>query len=112
MFSYLTLQDEKGENIDFSRRRGMYSGEFITERIRKETYAKRSSVNVSDEDDAMTKDNGLSSIAKRKEQLEKDGPKMTLRRSSSRVDWGVIRILPVRPTKASGKKRQKWIRSV
>ena len=34
-------------------------------------------MNVSDEDDAMTKDNGLSSIAKRKEQLEKDGPKMT-----------------------------------
>ena len=51
-------------------------------RIKKETYAKRSSANVSEEEDArMTKDNGLSSIAKRKEQLEKEneqtGPKTT-----------------------------------
>ena len=57
-------------------------------------------MNVSDEDDAMTKDNGLSSIAKRKEQLEKDGPKDSVQAPiSSRVDWGVIRILPVRPTR-------------
>ena len=78
VFSYERSKTRKSENIELRHDDGgMYSGEFITERIRKETYAKRSSVNVSDEDDAMTKDNGLSSIAKRKEQLEKDGPKMT-----------------------------------
>ena len=78
VFSYERSKTRKSENIELRHDDGgMYSGEFITERIRKETYAKRSSVNVSDEDDVMTKDNGLSSIAKRKEQLEKDGPKMT-----------------------------------
>ena len=83
VFSYERSKTRKSENVELRHDDGgMYSGEFITERIKKETYAKRSSANVSEEEDArMTKDNGLSSIAKRKEQLEKEneqtGPKTT-----------------------------------
>ena len=83
VFSYERSKTRKSENVELRHDDGgMYSGEFITERIKKETYAKRSSANVSEEEDAMmSKDNGLSSIAKRKEQLEKEneqtGPKTT-----------------------------------
>jgi len=50
VFSYERSKQKKGENVELKHDDGgIYSGEFITERVKKETYAKRSSTNANDD---------------------------------------------------------------